>query len=102
MPRTGTVFLSELPRLIESRRVPIDVVLLQVSPPDARGMVSLGVSVDIIRAAVNSARLVIAERIALPCERYHAQPQVSNQFFRSGSRRVGRIPNVGMHFNDDA
>ena len=55
------VFLSELPRLIESRRVPIDVALLQVSPPDAHGYVSLGVSVDIVRAAVAAARLVIAE-----------------------------------------
>ncbi|HWZ92135.1 MAG TPA: GNAT family N-acetyltransferase [Polyangiaceae bacterium] len=55
------VFLSDLPRLIQSRRVPIDVALLQVSPPDARGYVSLGVSVDIVRAAVASASLVIAE-----------------------------------------
>jgi len=55
------VFLSELPRLIQSRRVPIDVALIQVSPPDNRGYVSLGVSVDIVRAAVASASLVIAE-----------------------------------------
>ncbi len=55
------VFLSELPRLIQSRRVPIDVALIQVSPPDAHGYVSLGVSVDIVRAAVASAGLVIAE-----------------------------------------
>ncbi|MEO6603231.1 MAG: GNAT family N-acetyltransferase, partial [Polyangiaceae bacterium] len=55
------VFLSELPRLISSRRVPIDVALIQVSPPDQRGYVSLGVSVDIVRAAVASAQLVIAE-----------------------------------------
>lgn len=55
------VFLSELPRLIESRRVPIDVALLQVTPPDSRGYVSLGVSVDIVRAAVAAASLVIAE-----------------------------------------
>jgi acyl-CoA hydrolase/GNAT superfamily N-acetyltransferase len=55
------VFLSELPRLIQSRRVPIDVALIQVSPPDSRGYVSLGVSVDIVRAAVDSAQLVIAE-----------------------------------------
>lgn len=55
------VFLSELPRLIQSRRVPIDVALIQVSPPDARGYVSLGVSVDIVRAACSSASLVIAE-----------------------------------------
>jgi acyl-CoA hydrolase/GNAT superfamily N-acetyltransferase len=55
------VFLSELPRLIRSRRTRIDVALLQVTPPDARGYVSLGVSVDIVRAAVESADLVIAE-----------------------------------------
>ena len=55
------VFLSEIPALIRSRRVRIDVVLIQVSPPDAHGYVSLGVSVDIVRAAVDCADLVIAE-----------------------------------------
>lgn len=55
------VFLSEIPRLIQSRRVPIDVALIQVSPPDAHGHVSLGVSVDVVRAAVAAAKLVIAE-----------------------------------------
>jgi acyl-CoA hydrolase/GNAT superfamily N-acetyltransferase len=55
------VFLSEIPQLIRSRRVRVDVVLIQVSPPDAHGYVSLGVSVDIVRAAVDSAELVIAE-----------------------------------------
>ena len=44
-----------------SRRVRIDVALIQVSPPDAHGYVSLGVSVDIVRAAVDAAELVIAE-----------------------------------------
>jgi len=55
------VFLSDIPRLIGARRVPIDVVLLQVSAPDAHGYVSLGVSVDIVRAAVNAASVVIAQ-----------------------------------------
>lgn len=55
------VFLSEVPELIRSRRVRIDVALIQVSPPDAHGYVSLGVSVDIVRAAVQSAALVLAE-----------------------------------------
>jgi acyl-CoA hydrolase/GNAT superfamily N-acetyltransferase len=55
------VFLSEIPRLIRSRRVRIDVVLLQVTPPDRHGIVSLGVSVDVVRAAVDCADLVIAE-----------------------------------------
>ncbi|WP_437580739.1 GNAT family N-acetyltransferase [Sorangium sp. So ce887] len=55
------VFLSEIPSLFLSRRVRIDVALIQVSPPDAHGFVSLGVSVDIVRAAVDSADLVLAE-----------------------------------------
>ncbi|WP_224369105.1 bifunctional acetyl-CoA hydrolase/transferase family protein/GNAT family N-acetyltransferase [Hyalangium versicolor] len=55
------VFLSEIPELIRSRRVRIDVALIQVSPPDAHGYVSLGVSVDIVRSAVESATLIIAE-----------------------------------------
>lgn len=55
------VFLSEIPELIRTGRVKIDVALLQVSPPDAHGYVSLGVSVDVVRAAVDSARLLIAQ-----------------------------------------
>jgi acyl-CoA hydrolase len=55
------VFLSEIPELIRSRRVRVEVALVQVSPPDRHGYVSLGVSVDVVRAAVESADLVIAE-----------------------------------------
>jgi acyl-CoA hydrolase/GNAT superfamily N-acetyltransferase len=55
------VFLSEIPELIRSRRVRIDVALIQTSVPDAHGYVSLGVSVDVVRAAVDSAELVLAE-----------------------------------------
>ena len=55
------VFLSEIPHLLKSSRLPVDAALIQVSPPDAHGMVSLGVSVDIVRAAVDSARLILAE-----------------------------------------
>lgn len=55
------VFLSEIPHLIRSRRVRIDAALIQVSEPDAHGYVSLGVSVDIVRAAVDAADLILAE-----------------------------------------
>jgi acyl-CoA hydrolase/GNAT superfamily N-acetyltransferase len=55
------VFLSEIPGLIRSRRVRVDVALIQVSPPDVHGFVSLGVSVDVVRAAVESAAMVLAE-----------------------------------------
>lgn len=55
------IFLSEIPRLFKSRRIVLDVVLIQVSPPDSHGYCSLGVSVDIVKAAANNARVVIAE-----------------------------------------
>src|SRR6476660_1122779 len=55
------ISLEEVPRLLTSGRLPIDVALLQVSPPDARGFVSLGVSVDLAPAILSVARSVIAE-----------------------------------------
>lgn len=55
------VFLSEINRLFEKGYLPIDVALVQVSPPDAHGFCSLGVSVDIARSAVRSAAKVIAQ-----------------------------------------
>ncbi len=55
------VFLSEVPGVFRSRTVPVDVALIQVSPPDRHGYVSLGTSVDISLAAIESARLVIAQ-----------------------------------------
>jgi acyl-CoA hydrolase/GNAT superfamily N-acetyltransferase len=55
------VFLSEVPRLLSSARARVAVALVQVSPPDDDGYVSLGVSVDVVRAAVDAATLVVAE-----------------------------------------
>ena len=55
------VFLSRAPELFRRKLVPIDVALVQVSPPDSHGYCSLGISVDIVRAAVESAGLVIAQ-----------------------------------------
>src|ERR1700693_121899 len=55
------VFLSEIPLLILNGRVKVDVAIIQVSPPDRHGFCSLGVSVDIVRAAVDTASLVLAE-----------------------------------------
>jgi acyl-CoA hydrolase len=55
------IFLSQIPSMIRSRRVPVDVAFIQTSPPDSFGFVNLGVSVDVVLSAVESARLVIAE-----------------------------------------
>jgi acyl-CoA hydrolase/RimJ/RimL family protein N-acetyltransferase len=55
------VSIARVPRLIADARIPIDVALIQVSPPDEEGNCSLGVSVDIIPAAIAAAKQVIAE-----------------------------------------
>ena len=55
------VFLSDIPGLFTSGVVPLDVAMIQVSPPDKHGLCTLGTSCDSTRAAVDSARIVIAE-----------------------------------------
>ena len=55
------IFLSDVPDLFISGAVPLDVAMVQLSPPDRHGYCSLGTSVDAARAAVDSARFVIAE-----------------------------------------
>lgn len=54
-------YFSEIPKLFKEGILKIDVMLVQVSPPDEHGYVSLGVSVDYNKSAVESAKIVIAE-----------------------------------------
>ena len=56
-----SVFLSEIPELFKRNILPIDVAIIQVSPPDKHGYCSMGVSVDVARSAVNTAKKVIAQ-----------------------------------------
>lgn len=55
------VNVAEVPALFKSRRIPIEVALIQVTPPDDFGWMSLGVSVDVTLAAARSADLVIVQ-----------------------------------------
>ncbi|WP_085296863.1 GNAT family N-acetyltransferase [Cognaticolwellia mytili] len=54
-------FLSEIPKLFNENILPLDVALIMVSPPDEYGYCSLGVSVDIVSAAIKKAKYVIAQ-----------------------------------------
>jgi 4-hydroxybutyrate CoA-transferase len=54
------VFLSEIPGLIRSRVIPVDVAFIQISPPDEHGFCSYGVGVECTKAAAESARTVVA------------------------------------------
>lgn len=55
------IFLSEIPILFRQQILPLDVAIVQVSPPDKHGFCSLGTSVDCARAAVDTAKIVIAQ-----------------------------------------
>ncbi len=55
------IFLSAVPELFYEKRIPIDVALIQTSMPDIHGFMSLGISVDIVKAATESASLVIVQ-----------------------------------------
>ncbi len=55
------IFLSEIPLEFETGRIPVDVALISVTPPDVNGLCSLGVSVDIVKSAAANSRYVIAQ-----------------------------------------
>ncbi len=55
------IFLSEIPGMLRSGRIPVDVAMVQMSPPDRHGFCSLGVDVGVSRAGIAAARILIAE-----------------------------------------
>jgi acyl-CoA hydrolase len=55
------IFLSEIPLEFETGRIPIDVAMVSVTPPDINGLCSLGVSVDIVKSAAANSKYVIAQ-----------------------------------------
>ncbi len=62
------IFLFEVPKLFTRGSVHLDVALIQTAPPDEHGFFNLGISVDIVKAAIESAGLVIAQVNAnMPC-----------------------------------
>ncbi|RYE25255.1 MAG: acetyl-CoA hydrolase/transferase family protein [Sphingobacteriaceae bacterium] len=55
------VFISQIPQLFRNNILPIDVAMVTVSPPDKHGFCTLGTSVDVARAAVETAKYIIAQ-----------------------------------------
>lgn len=55
------VFLSDIPKLFATRKIPLDVAIVQLSPPDKHGYCTLGTSCDAARSAVDGASIIIAE-----------------------------------------
>jgi acyl-CoA hydrolase len=111
------IFLSEIEELFDSGAMPLDVVLMQVSPPDDHGFVSLGTTVDCTMTAARCARVVIAEvnqcmprthgdtsihvsHISFIVETSRALLQLESEPFTELQRRVGE--NVASLIPDGA
>ena len=86
------VFLSDIPDLFRNE-MHIDVALVQVSPPDAHGYCSLGVSVDIARSAVNTATHIIAQ-VNPRVPRTHGDSLVHTTRFTSMVYQEEELPQI--------
>lgn len=86
------VFLSDIPDLFRTE-LKLDVALVQVSPPDAHGYCSLGVSVDIARSAVNTARHIIAQ-VNPRVPRTHGDSLIHTSRFTSMVYHQEELPEV--------
>ena len=81
------IFLSEIPAEFETGRIPIDVALISVTPPDVNGLCSLGVSVDIVQSAASNARYVIAQVNSQHAAHARQQLHPRQQYRRPGAAR---------------
>ncbi len=94
------IFLSQIPQLFRRNILPIDVALIQVSPPDAHGYCSLGTSVDIARAAVDTAKYVIAQVNPL-VPRTHGDSFVHINQINAMVEHTSELPEVDYAFKSD-
>lgn len=90
------VFLSEAPALFRNGIIPLDAVLIQVSPPDKHGYCSLGVSIEATRAAVQSAKTVIAQ-VNRSMPRSHGDGLIHVDQLTAYVEHDEPLPEVGIH-----
>ncbi|WP_028789166.1 acetyl-CoA hydrolase/transferase family protein [Terrimonas ferruginea] len=95
------VFLSEIPNLFRNGYLPLDVALVQVSPPDIHGYCSLGTSIDAARCAVQVATKVIAQ-VNPNMPRTHGDGQVHVSRFASMIWDESSLPEVNYAEKVDA
>lgn len=91
-------FLSEIPTLFSTNILPLDAALVMLSPPDEYGYCSLGVSVDVVSAAIRNAKKVIAQlNPAMPRTSGHAYIHVSKiDKFIEVEQPLPEVPLVGF------
>lgn len=95
------IFLSQIPQLFRKNILPIDVALIQVSAPDAHGYCSLGTSVDVARAAVDTAKYVIAQ-VNPMMPRTHGDGFVHVSKFYAMILHSSELPEVNYEFQSNA
>lgn len=89
-------FLSEVPIMIRKGVIPIDVALVHVSPPDKHGYCSLGISVDATKAAIDCAKLVIAQ-VNPQMPRTHGDGLIHISNFDKCIEHEAAIPEMPQH-----
>ena len=93
------IFLSQIPQLFRKKIMPLNVALIHVSPPDAHGYCSLGPSVDVAKAAIESAAIVIAQ-VNKKVPRTHGQSFVHTSCINLFVRADSDLPEVN-YSNED-
>ena len=94
------IFLSEIPKLFRWKEQKVDTAIVQVSPPDAHGNCSLGISVEATRAAVEMAGKVIAQ-INPRMPRVHGEGFVPYRRFDAVLEAESPLPEIPDHEPDD-
>lgn len=87
------IFLSEIGILFRRNILPIDIAILHVSPPDAHGFCSMGVSVDIAKPAVEKAKIIIAQ-VNKQMPRTHGDGQIHFSRFHAAVEVDEQLPQV--------
>lgn len=87
------IFLSDIPDLFNNQILPLDVAIVQVSPPDRHGYCSLGTSIDVARSAVNTAKAVIG-LINPRMPRTHGDGLVHHTYFSKMVFHEAPLPEV--------
>lgn len=95
------IFLSEIPHLFNSGLLPIDVAILQVSPPDKHGYCTLGTSIDAALSAAKNAKKVIAQ-INPRMPRTHGDGQIHISSIDAAVYESSELPEVNYSEKLDA
>ncbi|HEX9719052.1 MAG TPA: acetyl-CoA hydrolase/transferase C-terminal domain-containing protein [Ramlibacter sp.] len=102
------VFLSDVPALFATRRIPLDAALVSLSPPDEHGLCTLGTSIDAAKTATEHATIILAEineqlprthgATAVPFERVTAFVHTDRPLHEAPAGEIGAVANqIGEH-----